>query len=93
LVAVPSQRNSQKAIRRSTRIACRKVEMKTPPIAAEGFGYKISWKYGINHYRKNNNLFIDVEHWFIRRYPVSSAKISYDCKVLPMLPDPENPDN
>lgn len=49
-------------------------------------------KNGINHYGYKNNICIDVEHGFIRRYAVTPANI-HDSQMLPMLLDPENTDD
>ena len=48
-------------------------------------------KNGVNHYGYKNNICIDVEHGFIRRYAVTAANI-HDSQILPMLLDPENTD-
>ena len=49
-------------------------------------------KNGVNHYGYKNNICIDVEHGFIRRYAVTPANI-HDSQMLPMLLDPENTDD
>ena len=49
-------------------------------------------KNGVNHYGYKNNICIDVEHGFIRRYVVTPAN-SHDSQILPMLLDPENTDD
>ena len=49
-------------------------------------------KNGINHYAYNNNIWIDVEHGFIRLYAVTPANI-HDSQMLPLLLDPENSDD
>ena len=45
-------------------------------------------KDGINHYGYKNNICIDMEHGFIRRYAVTPANI-HESQMLPMLLDPE----
>lgn len=47
---------------------------------------------GDNHYVYKNNICIDVEHGFIRRYAVTPANI-HDSQMLLMLLEPENSDN
>ena len=49
-------------------------------------------KNGVNHYGYKNNICIDVEHGFIRRYAVTPANIHYSQMLL-MLLDPENTDD
>ena len=49
-------------------------------------------KNGINHYGYKNNICIDVEHGFIRRYAVTPAN-SHESRMLPMHLDPENTDD
>jgi transposase, IS5 family len=49
-------------------------------------------KNGINHYGYKNNICIDAEHGFIRRFVVTPANI-HDSQMLPMLLDPENQDD
>jgi IS5 family transposase len=47
---------------------------------------------GINHHGYKNNICIDVEHGFIRRYAVTPAN-THDSQMLLMLLDPENTDD
>jgi len=49
-------------------------------------------KKGIIHYGYKNNICIDVNHGFIRRYALIPANI-HDSQMLPMLLDPENTDD
>ena len=49
-------------------------------------------KNGVNHYGCKNNICINVEHGFIRRYAVTPANI-HDSQMLQMLFDPENIDD
>ena len=53
-----------------------------------------SWvrKNLVNHYGYQNNICIDVEYRFNRRYTVSPA-IIHDSQMLPMLLDPGNTDD
>ncbi|MCT4367841.1 MAG: IS5 family transposase, partial [Synechococcaceae cyanobacterium MAG-AL2] len=46
-------------------------------------------KNGANYYGHKNNICIDVDHGFIRRYAVTPANI-HDSQMLPRLLDPEN---
>ena len=46
-------------------------------------------KNGINYYGYKNNIYIDVDHGFIRRYAVTAANIR-DSQMLHRLLDPEN---
>lgn len=46
-------------------------------------------KNDINYYGYKNNICIDVDHGFIRRYAVTPANI-HDSQMLPRLLDPEN---
>ena len=49
-------------------------------------------KNGINHYGYMNNICIDEEHGFIRRYAVTPA-IIHDSQMLLILLNPENTDD
>jgi IS5 family transposase len=44
-------------------------------------------KNGINYYGYKNNIYIDVDHGFIRRYAVTAANIR-DSQMLHRLLDP-----
>ena len=51
-----------------------------------------SKKNGINHYGYKNNISVDLEHGFIRRYIVTSASV-HNSQMPPALLDPTNDSN